>query len=52
MEPIYESNAYEIRIYRKDQILLEWAFVGIGMVLLSLWFFCIKLFVKTKLKEF
>ena len=52
MEPIYESNAYEIKIYRQDPILLEWAFVGIGIVLLGLWFFCIKLFVKLKLKEF
>lgn len=52
MEPIYDSNAYEIKIYRKDSILLEWAFVGIGIVLLGLWFFCTKLFVKLKLKEF
>jgi hypothetical protein len=52
MEPVYDSNAYEIKVYRSDPILLEWAFVGIGIFLLGLWFGCAKLFITFKLKEF
>ena len=39
MEPIYNSNAYTIQIYRSDPIWLEWGWVGVGILLCMVWFF-------------
>ena len=52
MIPTYDSSAFEIKIYRSDPISLEWAFVGVGIFLLGLWFGFAKLLIKFKLKQF
>jgi len=39
MEPIYNSNAYTIQIYRSDPIWLEWGWVVVGILLCMVWFF-------------